>query len=218
MKKLTTSLFAGLICILFATSTHAQNSDQARNFQINETHNGSSPSGISPPLTQKWNVNFGQPISYPLIADGKVFVTVKNGSSYGTKLYALNAADGSTIWSYDLGSLDHWSGLCYENGRVFAVTSSGWLGGFDGASGSLLWNQTLSGSRDSPPTVFQGVIYIATTGNRGLYAVRADSGLVLWGEAVPGGAHGAPAVATGGLYVSHLCADVFKYNLSDGAL
>ena len=69
----------GLICILFAVSLQAQSSpDQARNYQINETHTGvSSSPGLTPPLKQKWSVNFGQDISYPIIADGRVFVTVR---------------------------------------------------------------------------------------------------------------------------------------------
>ncbi|HWP53168.1 MAG TPA: hypothetical protein VN476_03495, partial [Pyrinomonadaceae bacterium] len=81
MKKLTLSLFVS-ISILFAISVQAQvGQDQARNFQINETHTGSSSSpGLVPPLKPKWSVNFGQNISYPIIADGKVFVTVRNAS------------------------------------------------------------------------------------------------------------------------------------------
>src|SRR5580765_2673713 len=146
MKKLNIPL-TGLICILFAISTQAQSGpDQALNFQINETHAGSSSSSIPPPLTQRWSVNFGQSISYPLVADGKVFVTVKNDSSSGTKLYALNGADGSTLWSYDLAGPDYRSGLCYENGRVFALTWDGWLRALDGPSGSLLWSSRFFGN------------------------------------------------------------------------
>src|SRR6185369_15183979 len=161
--------------------------------------------------------NFGQRISYPLIADGKVFVTVTNESSYGTRLYALNAADGSTLWSYDLPALYHWSGLCYENGRVFALTWNGWLIAFDGSSGSVLWNQTVPGF-DSAPTVFQGVIYISSAESHGLYAVRADTGALLWSTAVFDGTNSSPAVAADGLYVSRPCADAYKFNPTNGAL
>lgn len=100
MKKLTLSLSVS-VCILFAISVQGQVAqDQARNYQINETHTGSSSTpGLVPPLKQKWSVNFGQNISYPLIVDGKVFVTVRHASVYGTTLYALNAADGAIVWS-----------------------------------------------------------------------------------------------------------------------
>src|SRR5687767_3584914 len=99
MKKLTLSLLFSTF-ILFAIPVQAQvGPEQARNYQIDETHTGSSNSpGLIPPLRPKWSRNFGQDMSYPLIADGKVFITVRNESAYGTELYALNAADGSTLW------------------------------------------------------------------------------------------------------------------------
>src|SRR5687767_1583932 len=127
MKKLSLSLL-GLICILFATTAQAQTaSEQARNFQINATHTGASVETLRPPLAQRWVVNFGQPISYPLIADGKVYVTVKNSIGSGTRLFALNATDGSTVWVRPLSGTAPWSAACYENGRVFALSSDGRL-------------------------------------------------------------------------------------------
>jgi hypothetical protein len=104
MKNSTLPLLAS-ICILFATTARAQNApEQARNFQINTTHTGSiSSDHLTPPLKQRWVVNFGQPISYPLIADGKVFVTVKVPTGQGTTLYALNSTNGAIVWSSALG-------------------------------------------------------------------------------------------------------------------
>ena len=136
MNKLTIVL-TFFILILFTTSAIAQvPTDQARNYQIDVMHTGSVTSpGLTPPLKQKWSLNFGRPISYPLIADGKVFVTVSNVSPSGSILYALNAADGTTVWSYALGGTNNWSGLCYENGRVFAVNNNGLLRAFDAATG-----------------------------------------------------------------------------------
>src|ERR1044072_3740437 len=117
MKNLPRFLPA-LIFTLFATTVSAQ---QARNFQIDATHTGSiTTDDLTPPLKQRWAVDFGQNISYPLIADGKVFVTVRNASS-GTTLYALDATNGAQLWSFSLGGFSQWSGLCYENGRVVAV-------------------------------------------------------------------------------------------------
>src|SRR5215218_10138093 len=131
MKKITFSHFL-LICAVFSTTARAQAPDQARNYQINETHTGSvTTANLTPPLRQRWTVNFGQPISYPLIADGRVFVTVKNPSSQGTSLYAINATNGAILWSFNLGGSFFWSGSCYENGLVFALNGSGLLRAFD---------------------------------------------------------------------------------------
>ena len=88
MKKLTLSLFV-LISILFAISVQAQaQPEQARNYQINETHTGSTTSpGLIPPLRARWTRNFGTKMSYPLIANGKVYVTVRYPTNiFGTDL------------------------------------------------------------------------------------------------------------------------------------
>ena len=221
MKKLTLSLLI-LTSILFAISVHAQvGAEQARNYQINETHTGSINSpGLTPPLRPKWSRNFGQKMSYPLIADGKVFVTVRNASAYGTELYALNAADGSTLWSYSLTGTYYWSALCYENGRVFALNYDGLLRAFDGTTGSLVWSRQLPGqySFSSAPTVFQGVVYAGGAGSGGTaYAVSAENGNVLWTTPVSNGSNSSPAVTADGVYLSYVCWNVYKLNPANGS-
>jgi outer membrane protein assembly factor BamB len=221
MKNLTLSLL-GLISILFATTTQAQVvPEQARNFQIDATHTGSiSSEHLTPPFKQRWVVNFGRSISYPLIADGKVYVTVRNASTSGTVLYALDGANGATVWSYALGGNFWWSAACYENGRVFALNGDGLLRAFDGATGNLIWGVQLPGqySFSAPPTVFQGVIYVSGAGSGGtVYAVNADSGAVLWTAPVMNGDKSSPAVTSEGVYVSYSCPNVYKLDPATGA-
>ena len=220
MKNLPRLLLT-LICTLFATTASAQTPEQARNFQIDATHKGSiTTEHLSPPLKQRWTVNFGQPISYPLIADGKVFVTVKNTTGNGTTLFALNATNGATMWSFNLGGFSFWSAACYENGRVFAVNSPGLLRSFDGATGNLNWSVQLPGqsSFSAPPTVLNGVIYVGGAGSGGtVYAVNADSGTVLWTSSVANGGNSSPAVSNDGVYVSYTCPNVYKLNPATGA-
>src|SRR5919198_3028508 len=74
---------------LAAGSTTAQ--DVAVAYQVNTFHRGAQPyDALTPPLTRRWTFNFASGVSYPLIANGKVFVTVANQGSSGTELYALN--------------------------------------------------------------------------------------------------------------------------------
>lgn len=207
--------------ILFCTSTtHAQiTSDQALNYQINATHTGyvGAPE-VAPPLKRKWSVNLGQEMSYPIIADGKVFVTVRNVSAYGTKLYAIDGATGAIAWGpLDLGGTYYWSALCYENGRVFALNSNGLLRAFDGASGNIVWSRQLDGQSgySSAPTVYQGVIYVSATK---IQAVSADTGIILWTSPVWGGSKSSPAVSNDGVYLSYSCPNVYKLNPASGAL
>ncbi|HET6891077.1 MAG TPA: PQQ-binding-like beta-propeller repeat protein, partial [Pyrinomonadaceae bacterium] len=221
MKNLTLSLL-GLISILFATTTQAQVAEQARNYQINATHTGAnSVENLTPPLRQRWVVNFGRSISYPLIADGKVYVTVKNATGQGTTLFALDATNGATVWSFALGGVRPWSAACYENGRVFAVNNDGLLRAFDGATGNLIWSVQLPGQFffTAPPTVFQGVIYTSGAGSGGtVYAVNANSGAVLWTKSVINGDMSSPAVDNEGVYVSYSCPNVYKLNPTTGAV
>jgi outer membrane protein assembly factor BamB len=217
MKNFTLSLL-GLICIVFATTAQAQvDPEQARNFQINTTHTGAvSSEHLTPPLKQRWVVNFGQPISYPLIADGKVYVTVRNAVGHGTTLFALDAANGGLVWSAALGGDFWWSAACYENGRVFALNGSGVLRAFDGATGNAIWSRQLaSSSFNAPPTVFQGVIYVS--GALKVFAVNADSGAVLWTSSVINGDTSSPAVTNEGLWVSYACPNVYKLDPATGA-
>ena len=217
MKKLPLSLL-GVIFTLFAVTASAQ---QARNFQINETHTGStSVDHLIPPLKARWTVNFGKSISYPLIADGRVFVSIANGPGLGSTLFALDATNGSTIWSFALGGNSQFSASCYENGRVFTVNGSGTLRAFDAATGSQIWTTQLPGqtSFSSAPSVYQGVIYTGGAGLGGtVYAVNATSGAVLWTASVANGDYSSPAVTTEGVYVSYACPNVYKLNPATGA-
>lgn len=220
MKNLTLSFLLGFISTVFATTAQAQAPEQARNFQINATHTGSiSVEKLTPPLQQRWVVDFGQPISYPLIADGKVFVTVKNATSQGTTLYALDATNGWVVWAFDLGGSFPRSAACYENGRVFALNSDGLLFAFDGATGMFIWVIQLPGQFffDAPPTVHEGVIYVSGTGVGGtVYAVSADVGGVLWTSPVINGGTSSPAVTSEGVWVSYSCPNVYRLDPATG--
>jgi outer membrane protein assembly factor BamB len=218
MKKLP--LFA-LTSLLFAISVQAQvGPEQARNYQINETHTGAiNVSGVQPPLKQKWSRNFGQDMSYPLIVDGKVYVTVRYASVFGTELYALNAANGATLWSYPLGGSANWSAICYENGRVFALNNSGLLRAIDGDTGNVIWSRQLFGTNfTSAPTVFQGVIYIGGSANGTAHAVSAETGNVLWSATLGAAGNTTAAVTNDGVYLSYSCVNANKLNPADGSL
>jgi len=217
MKKFIL-LLLGLICILFATTALAQEApEQARNFQINATHTGASNEKLKPPLVQKWVVDFREPISYPLIADGMVFVTVR--APIGTRLFALDAINGFTAWSRAVGGSGSWSAACYENGRVFTLNSDGELRAFHAQTGSLFWIRRLgrlsSSLFDAPPTVFEGVIYVS--GDQNVFAVDAKSGSVLWTTGVLSDHPSSPAVTNEGVYVSDSCSNVYKFDPATGS-
>src|SRR5262249_30248195 len=48
----------------------------APNFRIDAAHTGAQPlETIAPPLTMAWTANFFDAVSYPIVADNRVFVT-----------------------------------------------------------------------------------------------------------------------------------------------
>lgn len=212
-------LLLGLICSVSAITVSAQTPEQASNFQINATHTGAiTIENFAPPLKPRWTVNFGQPISYPLIADGRVFVTVRNPTlSTGTTLYALDATNGATIWSFNLGGGAALGAACYENGRVFALNYAGLLRSFDAATGNVVMSVDLPGTSgySAPPAVLNGVVYISAGLN--VRAVNAVTGAILWSASVINGDNSSPAVTNDGVYVSYACPNVYKLNPANGA-
>src|ERR1051325_1856992 len=177
-------------------------------YQIDPTHSGSRSDSLTPPLTYQWSRDLGGPISYPLIADGKVFVTVSNQSTYGTRLYALDQRTGATVWGpIDITGKYNWSGLAYDNGRVFVVNCDGLLRAYDAASGAQLWAKQMpvQYSFSSSPTAMGGMLYLSGAGSGGtMYAVSQQDGAVRWTAGVDGGS-GSPAVSPSGVYTSYGC-------------
>jgi outer membrane protein assembly factor BamB len=193
-------------------------------YQISVSHDGcSSDSTIVPPLTQRWSRDLTGPVSYPLIADGKVFVTVvaNPGGSYGTTLYALDQATGATLWSQAITGTYYWSNAAYDAGRVFVVNYNGLLQAFDAASGAPAWAVQLPGqsSFSSPPTGDGGMVYTGGAGLGGtLYAARESDGAVLWTQPVTNGDNSSPALNATDVFVSYACGLAYAFDRTTGQL
>ena len=191
-------------------------------YQIDATHSGAQYDSVTPPLAQRWSRDLGGQISYPLIVGGRIFVTVANQSSSGTKLYALDEANGATLWGpVDLGGPYGWSNAAYDAGRVFAVNFDGLLRAFDAASGALLWSKQLPGqySFNSPPTASGGVVYVVGAGTgTTVYAVDEQDGTVNWSNLLFSGNDSSPAVTSTGVFVAFSCNNVYDFSPQDGSL
>ena len=203
-----------------ATPTPPPTKGTAVAYQIDASHSGAQYDTIVPPLAQRWSRDLGGQISYPLIAGGRIFVTVTN--SLGTKLHALDEANGATLWGpVDLGGSYGWSNAAYESGRVFAVNYDGLLRAFDAASGALIWSKQLPGQYAfwSPPTASGGVVYVVGAGTgTTLYAVDEQDGTVNWGALLFSGSDSSPAVTSTGVFVAFSCNEVYDFSPQDGSL
>jgi outer membrane protein assembly factor BamB len=108
-----------------------------------------------------WNYTTDKVIvSSPAVANGIVYV-----SSYDNTLYALNALDGSKIWSIknDKGL----SGFTVVNDVVYAASGDGKIYAFKAATGNKLWSQNVApaefqwvnSTHCSTPIYYSGALY-----------------------------------------------------------
>jgi outer membrane protein assembly factor BamB len=182
-------------------------SPPATAYRMTEAHDGvlvtSNGVQFPPQSAPTWTKDLGAPVSYPLIANGMVFVATANpDGSYGNQLYALNAQTGATVWGpIAISGTYFGSGLTYDNGRVFLLMFDGGVHAFNAANGSALWTTQLPGYwYEASPNAYGGVVFI--TGNAGLSALDEISGAILW-TAVTGGTTdwASPSVSSEGVYV-----------------
>ncbi|HET8953480.1 MAG TPA: hypothetical protein VFN44_23360, partial [Solirubrobacteraceae bacterium] len=84
------SIIGLLVLIAVLAPGGSAGAAQSTTYQLDAAHTGAtSEPGLDPPFARRWAVDLGQPTSYPVIAGGRVFVVVRNVSTYGTQLFAL---------------------------------------------------------------------------------------------------------------------------------
>jgi outer membrane protein assembly factor BamB len=199
--------------------------DESVAWQNNTVHDGFNPaSSLVPPLALKWGRNLSASgvtsISYPLIAQGMVFVTTATTNNTNA-LMALDEHTGATTWSADVTSMfgAAFVNAAYESGKVFVVNNDGLMKAFDAASGTLLWSVNLPDQFffTSPPTAANGIVFTGGAESGGtVYAVDETNGQVLWTMPVENGDHSSPAVIGGNVYVSYACPQAYAFNTATG--
>src|SRR5262249_30238656 len=178
-------------------------------------------------LTKKWSVTLGGAgggfveagdVSYPVIAGGRVFVTVEHTDTSGTTLYALNAATGGARWSGGVGGGLGFSRPAPDGRRVFALNYDGVLTAFAAATGHQLWSVQMpvqagvTPSFTAPPTGYDGIVYVSGAGT--VYAVSEAGGIVRWKRSVDGGDKSSPAVDGSGGDVSYARNQDYRVSLA----
>jgi outer membrane protein assembly factor BamB len=208
---------------IFYVSVQAVAQDQSVAYQQNVRHDGfDSASSLVPSLTLKWRHNFASrdTVSYPLIAEGRVFVTVAR-ANFTKALVALDEITGDTIWSVNVGGTYSYVNAAYDSGKVFAINFDGLLKAFDAATGNLLWSVDLpiQYAFTSPPTATGGIVYVGGAGSGGtLYAVDEINGALLWSAGVANGDSSSPCVAGGRVFVSYVCPQSYAFDAITGQL
>jgi len=181
--------------------------------QVDAAHSGrtSFDNGFTGPLKRTWSVDLGGAVSYPLIVNGVVYVTVGNpeGGNYGSKLFALSLASGKTIWERDIDGTYFISNAAYDWGRIYVVNSNGVVTAFSAdTQGRQVWSVALpfQDSFEAGLTATGGTIYVGGDGFGGnMYALREKDGTIKWDIFLGKGAGSNPAIGDHGVFVSVLC-------------
>lgn len=146
--------------------------------------------------------------SRPAVSGGRLYQ-----ASMDHKLYALDAATGRLLWTFDKATA--------PIGVVPAVVGDTlYFGAFDNsfyavdaATGAVKWKTTLDGWLWSDPLVVDGTVYAADVRGR-LHALKADTGAVKWWFETRNAVRAQPIIEGNTLYVVSLDTYVYAIDLN----
>ena len=197
----------------FTYGTEPYMPDKATSFQVGASHEGQQTGLLVPPLKQAWSRSdmAGQMLSYPVIADGRVFVIG------GANLYALDAATGADLWGpFDIGALH--ASLAYDAGRLFVMAPAGSITAIDAETGAVVWatdQLAASGGGIFAPLVASNGIVVVDSG---MFALNESDGSVKWfADETIGTNLGAPAVRSDGVWETN-SSYAYAFDLQTGAV
>jgi len=141
------------------------------------------------------------------VVNGVVYV-----SSLNDRIYALDAATGSTIWSYKTGD---WIAAppVVVDGVVYVGSYDHTFYALNASTGGVVWSYETGGVIFSSAAVADGVVYFKSADST-LYALDASTGSFRWSQPV-GAIYSAPVVADGAVYIGG--AAISAFNASTGA-
>jgi outer membrane protein assembly factor BamB len=172
----------------------------ATSFGLDPAHDNAQPSdAVKSPLAPLWTMTFGGPVSYPLVVNEVVFVSIAEPQP---SVSALDIKTGAQLWGPI--ALAAGASLAYDDHRVFALDRNGKLTALDAGTGAQQWTIQVTGEAfyRSPPVAFGGLIYVNGTGSNGVtVAIDEQTGAVRWRKATYG-TDGCVAVADGVVYES----------------
>jgi outer membrane protein assembly factor BamB len=217
MNHIFAAGFAALILagqMAHATNPNAQYSTA---YQINPAHSGNitftTPFAV--PLKKAWSVDFGGAVSYPIVAEGMVFVSVANSPAGTPLLVALDLQTGKVAWEKAIDS----GYLAYDSGRLFFTDFNGPLQAFEAKSGRPLWSTQLPNQyyfNFLPIAAFGSVFAGGDESGTSVYQVDEANGQLGWTQFLDAGGAGA-TLGNGAIFFSVPC-DVPAYDIKTGAV
>jgi outer membrane protein assembly factor BamB len=103
-------------------------------YRRNSGRTGKTPSVMPKEVKHAWQQSIGGRLTSPVMADGKVFVAVKDMHT----VYAMNASNGSMVWSYITGGRVDSPPTIYQ-GLVLFGSADGYVYCVRSSDGVLVW-------------------------------------------------------------------------------
>jgi outer membrane protein assembly factor BamB len=180
----------GLVVAILLAAPPAAAGDRSVAWQVDVAHTGSLRApGLSPPFAQAWARDLPGWPSYPIVAEGKVFVVVSDvtgDTPYGRDVYALDRASGATAWVTHIEGPYWRAALAYDAGRLFVVGYDGIVYALSPSDGSVLWHSSLPTAYAiaSAPVAADGRVLYTAASNGGptVGALAEADGHLLWGD------------------------------------
>ena len=158
-------------------------------YQADSRHSGYLPIALDPAkFSFKWKrtISSTYALNPVTAADGRVFCSLLTYFNDTPAFFALDATNGSTLWSKGYGRVFSVNPPSYAYGNAYIQTgnheSDTWLHAYDAASGELVFETPHSAQweRYFAPTIYQGKVYVDGGTYGGMYGFDAFAGNELW--------------------------------------
>lgn len=179
-------------------------------YQLNPAHSGSlTDPAFHLPLTPAWSALLASDPSYPILADGAVYVAFANAGAIEAK--AFDAHTGAPLWGPVNLQTGERATLAYNHGTLFVHTSAGWLHALEGKTGKFSWSAqiTLNGDdvfHDSYPVASEGRVYVADAKSAlgQLWSINWDGKDVFGASIMSPSTTSAPAIVDGTAFLTFI--------------
>jgi outer membrane protein assembly factor BamB len=145
-------------------------------------------------------------------SQGKVYLSTSGGI-----VYALDAATGDKLWSFETGD-KIWSTPAISGDTLYVTSFDKKLYALNASNGSQKWDFEIGATSITTPLVYENMVYIGSF-DRHFYAVDVSTGSLRWQSEVEGGKwFWAKAVAQNNvIYAPNLDGKVYILSAENGS-
>ncbi|MFC7133297.1 MULTISPECIES: PQQ-binding-like beta-propeller repeat protein [Salinibaculum] len=180
------------------------------------THSGQATYAVDAATgVEQWSrpiASSGSSLHSPVVENGIVYVDDTWHSSTNANIYALDTADGSTLWS-TAANVDGYTGSspALANDTLY-FTADGAIQAVNASSGDSRWTNTVCVAAEHSPVYADGVVYVPMSDST-IQAYDATTGDLVWRYDGYDGEAFSPAVVGGTLYATGLENSDYTYSL-----